>query len=871
MSQRPITAFFSKPRLEKSSPTQSIAPKENSVKKSDNSVEATVPKASSILDSDSPIKKVKSTKKRVKILDSDDDSQDSDHKKIKCDLNSSSESCEDKNKNSISVVKTPEKAKKSPTPKGGSKKSGKKKSLESSKKKIETSESLKKESSPKAKSGTKAEDTDNSKVTKKDSSPKAKTVVKVEDNDKEKSGATKQETSPKAKTEANGKGDKLAVPVEISKYNPLKSDYQPIKDAGWEKGKRVPYMALARTLELIEETSSRLKMIEILANYFRSVILLSPDDLLFSVYLCLNQLAPAYVGLELGVGEGIIIKALAQATGRAPDKVKADAAAKGDLGLVAELSKGTQRTLSMFKPTSLTVRSVFDGLTEIASMSGNSSQSKKVDKIHGLIVASKQLEARYLTRSLAGKLRIGIAEQSLLQALALATTMTPPNQPDPPEVLNSCKGLSEESKKAKVEENAILIKTAYCQCPSYDRLVSVLLRQGVSSLPELCTLTPGVPLKPMLACPSRGIQEVLQKFDSAKFTCEWKYDGERAQIHLMENGDIRIYSRNQENNTSKYPDLIKRFNSWIKPDKTLTTAILDTEAVAWDTEKKQILPFQVLSTRKRKDAVESEIKVQVCVFAFDLLFINGESLVQKPLTERREKLWEFFQPVDGQFGFATSKDPETLEEVEEFLESSLKGNCEGLMVKALDVNATYEIAKRSKNWVKLKKDYLEGIGDTIDAVVIGGYLGKGKRTGLYGGFLLACYDESNEEYQSLCKIGTGFSDEDFQKHSDFLKNHVIPKPKPYYQYDQGHTPDHWFEPVQVWEIKCADLSISPAHKAAVGIVDPNKGISLRFPRFLRIRDDKGPENATSAEQIAELYGNQEQVKNRKVDEEEEFY
>lgn len=157
------------------------------------------------------------------------------------------------------------------------------------------------------------------------------------------------------------------------------------------------------------------------------------------------------------------------------------------------------------------------------------------------------------------------------------------------------------------------------QCPSYDRLVSVLLRQGVSSLPELCTLTPGVPLKPMLACPSRGIQEVLQKFDSAKFTCEWKYDGERAQIHLMENGDIRIYSRNQENNTSKYPDLIKRFNSWIKPDKTLNTAILDTEAVAWDTEKKQILPFQVLSTRKRKDAVESEIKVQV--LKLDHIFI----------------------------------------------------------------------------------------------------------------------------------------------------------------------------------------------------------------------------------------------------------
>lgn len=129
----------------------------------------------------------------------------------------------------------------------------------------------------------------------------------------------------------------------------------------------------------------------------------------------------------------------------------------------------------------------------------------------------------------------------------------------------------------------------------------------------------------MLACPSRGISQVLERFDSAKFTCEWKYDGERAQIHLLENGEIRIYSRNQENNTSKYPDLISRFRAWIKPDHDLKTAILDTEAVAWDTEKKQILPFQVLSTRKRKDAVESDIKVQVCVIDLFLLKRNCDN------------------------------------------------------------------------------------------------------------------------------------------------------------------------------------------------------------------------------------------------------
>ncbi|RKO94884.1 DNA ligase like protein, partial [Caulochytrium protostelioides] len=314
-----------------------------------------------------------------------------------------------------------------------------------------------------------------------------------------------------------------------------------------------------------------------------------------------------------------------------------------------------------------------------------------------------------------------------------------------------------------------------------------------------------------------------------------------------------------ENLSQKYPDILSRIASFSAKDADgnpkAKSFVLDCEAVAWDRQAGKILPFQVLSTRKRKNTTDEEIAVQVCVFAFDLLYLNGEALTRKTLRERRALLYEHFEAQDGRFAFAVHSEGSNVNDIQEFLDASIVDACEGLMVKTLDRDASYEPSRRSRNWLKVKKDYLSGVGDSLDLVVIGGYIGKGKRTGWYGGYLLACYDEESEAYQAICKVGTGFSEENLKLFSETLQSHIISGPRSYYEWTDHPLvrPDVWFEPKLVFEIKAADLSLSPVHKAAYGHIDSEKGISLRFPRFLRLRDDKAPEQATNATQVADLF------------------
>ncbi|KAJ3750439.1 hypothetical protein DFH05DRAFT_78706 [Lentinula detonsa] len=616
---------------------------------------------------------------------------------------------------------------------------------------------------------------------------------------------------------------------------------------GWKVGELIPYAALTKTFSMIEATTKRLEKNAILTSFLLLVIQRSSKKdstaLLQAVYLCINRLSPDYVGIELGIGESLLIKAISESTGRSLAMVKADLKKEGDLGLVAMNSKNSQKTL--FKPKPLTVAFVFSSLRDIASSSGHSSQAKKVSIITKLLAACQEFEAKYIVRSLEGKLRIGNAERSVLVALAHAAVLA--------EHEKAGKKWSTEKLAMRLEEGANNMKSVYSELPSYDEVIPALLKHGINGIRDHCKLTPGVPLKPMLAKPTKAIGEVLDRFEGKRFTCEYKYDGERAQVHKLPNGSVSVFSRNSEDMSKKYPDLVEQLPKCFK-DST-KSFVLDAEAVAFDRLTNKLMPFQELSKRKRKDVKVEDIQVRVCLFAFDLLYLNGEPLLHKTLNERRKLLRDHFTVVPGEFDFAKCSDGETVDEIQSFLEESVKDGCEGLMVKMLETDASYyEPSRRSVNWLKLKKDYLAGVGDSLDLVVVGGYYGKGKRTNVYGAFLLACYDDSSEEFQTICKIGTGFSEEMLQSHYEVLK----PLERDILRGDVkagGAKPDVWFEPQVVWEVLTADLSLSPIYTAAQGLVD-ERGISLRFPRFIRIRDDKSADDATGPEQIAEMYERQ---------------
>ncbi|RDX55136.1 ATP-dependent DNA ligase [Lentinus brumalis] len=708
-----------------------------------------------------------------------------------------------------------------------------------------------------------------------------------------------------------------ALPSESPTYEPLSVD-PPTYDLDcvpWPHNAPVPYSFLAHTLATLSGTRSRIAKLDTLTNALRTICRQHPPSLLPALYLLSNSLSPPYSPIELGLGPSIISKAIQHVSGLSPAALKRLYNQTGDPGKlqaipgdVAFEAKSNIRTLIPHPP--LLITGVYDSLLKIAHAKGSGAAKAKQAIVEKLLVAARGEETRFLVRTLGQNLRVG-AVRTVLAALARAMVLTPPPMVAAPiandspfrvraETLAGVKPLNAKKKVADEARDALnevylvaesLLKRVYVQHPNYDHIVKALLEVGLDGLSEQLPLTIGVPLLPTLGSPTRSLDEIYDRLGFLPFTAEFKYDGQRAQIHASRGKNhqpfVRIFSRHLEDMTDKYPDVVSLVQEIFKTSPQTESFIIDAEVVAVDPATGALKTFQELSNRARKDVKLDEVKVSVCVFAFDIMFLDGQILLERPFRERRNLLRTRFPPyTPAQHGAArfdhvkSVESEEGREAVEEFWQTAVNSSSEGLMVKLLDsgeileepnqrkdkprrkpLPATYEPDKRTSAWLKLKKDYVVGLGDSLDLVPIGAWHGNGRKAQWWSPILLAVWDAESQKLVAVCKCMSGFSDafyrslrERYPEGSDTCSSQPMWQP----ECDTGGLrPEVYFKPQEVWEIRGADITISPVSVAALGLISQTRGLSLRFPRFMSVREDKGIEDASTPEFLANMYRTQQ--------------
>jgi DNA ligase-1 len=576
----------------------------------------------------------------------------------------------------------------------------------------------------------------------------------------------------------------------------------------------VKYEVVAEAYRDLEQASGRLILIDRLA----ALLAQTPAALLPNVcYLCQGLVAPEFAAVDLGLAEKLALRAVATATGVEPEEVVAALREAGDLGQAAEQLLAT--TAGDRQP-SLEVAAVVDTLHEIARAEGSGSQGRKLELLAGLLALATPLEARYLLRLVTGNLRLGIGTPTILDALAQVYTGN--------------------------RKDRSVLERAYNICCDLGLVAAALASGGLDAVREL-RVRPGNPVRVMLAQRLSDADEILAKL-GGRCTAEYKYDGMRVQVHRTADGEIELFTRRQERVSNQFPDVVELLQAGVGPRE----AILEGEVVAYDAAAGELRPFQEVMFRRRKHGIaEAARDVPVGLFCFELLYADGEDLTGLPYLDRRARLDQAVTLSD-RLRLTTALDVATAPALEAAFEQAVADGSEGLVCKSTGPGAVYQAGARGWLWIKLKRDYRTELADTIDLVIVGAYAGRGRRRGTYGAVLLAAYDPETELYRTLGKCGTGFSDAELAALPARLAP-FIRKQQPA-RVDSRVTADVWLEPSIVLEVLSAELTLSPNHTAGWGQLKDDAGLSMRFPRFTgRWRDDKDPQDATTTQQLVELY------------------
>ncbi len=598
------------------------------------------------------------------------------------------------------------------------------------------------------------------------------------------------------------------------------------------------FARVAEHFNRLEATRKRNEMVAILAALFQTSN--NATEIAQIAYLSQGRVAPTFEQIEFGMGEALVAESLAQALDRPPAEIAAQFARLGDYGLVAAELHADDATASEGQE----VTAVFETLTRIAHTAGAGSVAQKTELLADLLRQASASEAKHLARIPLGRLRLGIGDPTVMDALSFART---------------------ESKAARKP-----IERAYNICSDFGLVARTYWDDDEDGLAAI-KVAAGRPVRPAAAERLPGPEEIIAKVE--RCAVEPKIDGLRAQLHLLDGDEVRIFSRNLENTTAMFPELAEG----LVAQAGGRTVILDGEAVAYDPATGQYHPFQVTGTRKRKYGIEKLRKtLPLKLFAFDILYLDGEDLTNLPYTERRKRLekllGEGHEPPDREaktdwLPTEWIADPEgqallpsdwrivdAAADLDAYFYATVGLGQEGIVAKRLD--SPYQAGARNYNWIKLKRSYRGELQDTIDGVIVGYWQGKGHRAQFgIGTVLTALYDPDQERFVTVTRLGTGFSEEEWVA----LRQRLDPQrtPEQPARVDSQLTPDVWVEPHVVIEIQADEITRSPFHTAGRG---PDElGYALRFPRVIGfVREDKRPEDATTVAEIVSLYERQGQ-------------
>jgi DNA ligase 1 len=665
--------------------------------------------------------------------------------------------------------------------------------------------------------------------------------------------------------------DLVQMLIDLSLVSPLQNSYN----------KQLLLSKLVDIFEKMEETRSRLLLTDHLVSLLKQTECRIIDKV---IYLIQGRLGPPYEGLELGLAEKMAIRALALSSGKNVTEILAVYRQKGDLGDTASEVMKTKNQNTLI-PQDMTVDRVFTTLLKIAKTTGSGSQETKLRLVSSLLNETTPREARYIMKFLMGTLRLGIADFTVLDSLSIAFT-------------------NEKS-------NRSVLENAYNVSGDLGLVARELCSNGVEAVRSI-QITLFKPIRPMLAERASSIEEGLDRMDGIA-SAEYKLDGERVQIHKCEER-VELFSRRLENITNHYPDVVQA----IRKMDNLRRVILEGEIIAIDPSTSELLPFQELMHRRRKYGVEEAMQnYPVIVNVFDVLFNDSKSVTSSPYEERQLILGRLFQiehanrggdarigedssnlrgakvlteksgtkvqkektlssnyKLSGSSAQQSSKDISSnriqlitqfissdKKEIQRFMDSAIEAGCEGIMLK--NPKSVYRAGSREYLWIKVKREYRSELADTLDLVIVGALHGRGRRVGKYGALLLAAYDEKEDLFRSVSKVGTGFTDQHLESFYNSLESLRIGHRSPRVD-TRMEQMDVWFEPKIVIEVIASEITLSPAHTAGLNSIREGYGLALRFPKFTgKIRDDKSPEDATSAQELTEMFKQQLKIQTKK--------